>query len=142
MEVLSILFGLIFWPTAIIGWIVFCRLSGIQKSTRNAVLCILVFLPLLAAYTMGRYMFLDEPLCFAAREGNIAKVRSLLAKGASANAEFEGISAIESAAGGGHLEIVRLLVSRGAKERNAVEVAKAEGHEAIVRFLKEARASR
>ncbi len=67
----------------------------------------------------GRYLYqiywLDERLFIAAAHGDLAKVKALLAAGASPDATWEdGTSAIETARTRGHEEIVRLLTNAGA----------------------------
>ena len=146
MEVLGILFGIIFWPAAIIGWLLLCHVTHVKRQIRNTILAILVLLPLLAAYSMGRYLFLDEPLCIAAGNGNVAKVRALLRWGASPNAEFEGTCALRSAVENGHAEVVKLLLARGARpegrgvwqDRSLLELARATGRKDIERLLTDA----
>jgi len=60
--------------------------------------------------------FLDEPLAGAAWSGDVAKVRSLLSRGADPEAEFEGRTALELATESGHTEIVAILRNAGAKK--------------------------
>lgn len=58
---------------------------------------------------------MSEPLMQAAAEGDVARVRSLLAAGADANArDEEGATALMRAAHAGHLDAVRALVDAGA----------------------------
>ena len=58
---------------------------------------------------------LDEQLIGAAKSGDLAAVKTLLAKGADVNAkDGDGLTALIAAAGEGQLEVVRLLLNKGA----------------------------
>jgi ankyrin repeat protein len=59
----------------------------------------------------------EAPLLEAVRNGNLAEVRTLLARGADPNARelLSGYTALHFAAVGGHLDVVRLLVESGAR---------------------------
>jgi ankyrin repeat protein len=59
----------------------------------------------------------ESPLLEAARKGDVAEVRGLLARGADPNARelLSGYTALHFAAVGGHLDVVRLLVESGAR---------------------------
>ena len=87
----------------------------------------------------------DEELCFAVARGDIVKVQELLDRGISANAKdhlFE-TSALEYAAGGGYVDIARLLLAHGA-DPNAFNVltplmsASSKGYLDMVGILLEA----
>ncbi|HLK60288.1 MAG TPA: ankyrin repeat domain-containing protein [Chthonomonadaceae bacterium] len=150
MEVLVILFGILFWPVAIIAWFLYIRKQKPPKLFRYAGTLFIVTMPLLAAISMGKYMLLDEPLVIAAKEGDVVKVRSLLAMGADPDASFKGNPALEQAAAEGHQEIVHLLLSHGAwpdtrndwSKQTALESAKKNGHAEVVNMLKQAQAPR
>ena len=100
--------------------------------------------------TLAKYMFLDEPLVFAVREGDIKQVRSLLSRGASADADFKGCPALEAAAESGNVQIVQLLLSHGAHvdveneetHSTPLQSAKKNGHKAVVILLQKAGATR
>jgi ankyrin repeat protein len=147
METFGILFGMIFWPTAIIAWVHFCRARKVTKARRIIGTSLVVGLPLLAAVSMGKYLLLDEPLFFAVQAGDVHQVKSLLAKGADANVDFKGASPLEQAARSGNKEIVRLLLAHGARPdvRNhwnghtALQSAQENGHADIVALLQKAK---
>ncbi len=70
----------------------------------------------LACWAEYHYLFLDEPLYFAAREGNAGEVKRLLSKGASPEATFKGPeTAMQAAQAGGFTDIVEMLKKAGAK---------------------------
>ncbi len=104
---------------------------------------LLLFLVLLGGWLYQIY-FLNERLAIAAGEGDLAKVQLLLARGASPNSEGpDGVStALIEAAWGGHTAIVELLLAKGAdvnrrdsEGKRALDRAREEGHEEIVRML-------
>ena len=65
---------------------------------------------------------MSESLPQAAAEGDVARVRSLLASGADANArDAEGATALMRAAHAGHLDVVRALADAGADVNAADE---------------------
>ena len=66
MENLSILFGIVFWPTVLVLWILLCRWRKLGKRVRVAGIVVLVGLPLLCALSLARWIFLSEPLSGAA----------------------------------------------------------------------------
>lgn len=91
-----------------------------------------------------RVYFLDEPLAIAAAEGNITLVRSLLAHGGSPNAEgVDGNStALVDASAGGYLQIVQLLIDRGAdvnransRGQTALQAAREAKHNSVIQLL-------
>jgi hypothetical protein len=149
MEVLGMLLGFIFWPAAIIAWIVYLRRKKPPRLLRVIGTLFLVGIPLLAALSMSMYMFLDEPLVFAVREGNAREVKSLLERGASPNAFFEGEPALEQAAAEGQEDIVRLLLAHGARtdtrndwnKQTALQSAQKNGYPEIVKMLRQAGAT-
>ncbi len=150
METFGILFGVVFWPTALVAWIIICRKRNVRRRVRYVVFGILIGLPLFCAYSLGRWMLVDEPLAIAAMDGNVAEVRRLLRLGGDPNVEFEGNPALEQAAGGGHTEVVRLLLARGARVdvRNGwdgntpLRSARANNHRDIVELLRKAGAKK
>jgi ankyrin repeat protein len=149
MEILAILFGIIFWAAAIVVWFFYLRKRKPTKMICYVGTLLVVGTPLLGAVSMGKYMFLDEPLVFAARDGDLVKVTSLLAHGADPNASFEGNPALEQAAAAGQPEIVRLLLSHGARtdtqnewsKQTALKSAQTNGHAEVVKILKQAGAT-
>jgi uncharacterized protein len=85
----------------------------------------------------------------AARKGDVAAVRSLLASGADANAaQGDGLSALHLAGRQGHVEITKLLISSGADVEartriggyTPLHVAGGGGHAEVVRALLDANA--
>ena len=142
MEVLSILLGVIFWPTAILLWFRYIRNRKPVRRIRVIGTLLVVGTPILAAISLGKYMFLDEPLVFAVRDENVNKVKSLLSYGADPNASFKGEAALEQAASEGQTEIVRLLLSHGARTNtDAIKTAKKYGYTEIVQILQQAEAN-
>ena len=79
-------------------------------------------------------------------EGNLARVRSLLAKGTNVNVKVtDGITALMAGSVNGRLEIVGELLSEGAdvnikdiEEGTALTLASLNGHKEIVQILKNA----
>jgi ankyrin repeat protein len=101
---------------------------------------------LLAVVSLGKYMFLDEPLVFAVQEGNIHEIRSLLERGASPNAEVKGTPALEQAAATGNERVVQILLHYGARtdvknESNghtALQSAQEYGYTTVAEILRTA----
>ena len=87
-------------------------------------------------------MDVHDRLCTAAASGDTEEVRQLLSRGVSVNVlDKEGFNALYYACGGGHLEIVKLLIHHGAdlidedgRDKPLVVAAKA-GHLSIVKQL-------
>ena len=86
----------------------------------------------------------NELLFEAARAGDVGRIETALAQGGSVNATTRyGVTPLIAAASNGHLEAVRLLVSRGANVNaqdnfyrfRAAEAAALDGHIAIATFL-------
>lgn len=93
---------------------------------------------------MYHVYFLNENLDIAAGNGDLRAVRSLLNRGGSANAEgVDGIgTALIDASAAGHIQIVQLLIERGADVNlanshgeTALHAAKTAGHNDIARIL-------
>ena len=89
---------------------------------------------------------LAEELWAAARAGDVARVTAALDKGADVNAKTRyGATALTYAADKGHLEIVKLLIARGADvnaqdsfyQMRAVDMAMTNNHPAVVTLLLE-----
>ncbi len=112
---------------------------------------------LLALPMMGEslYVFLDEPMIDAAREGNVAQVRTLLFGGADVDAPHDdGVgTALIAASIENHPEIVKALIQHGANVNQAAEASlpnqagheqmltpldAASGHPEIIALLKRA----
>lgn len=147
METLSILLGMVFWPTVLVLWVVVGRRLGFRRRVYRTGVVVLVVLPTLCALSLGHYMFLDEPLLSAAMEGDVSRVRCLLRLTANPNAEFEsGFTPLREAAAAGHTEVVRLLLAHGARVDvenhwtggTPLRAALANGHADIVKLLEKA----
>jgi hypothetical protein len=90
-------------------------------------------------------MSLDEELLDAARNGDTARVRELLRKGANANAKDRGgWTPLHWAAFWGHVDVAKLLLEHGADvnardedSRTPLHVAAAGGHAEVARLLLE-----
>ncbi|MCC6059460.1 MAG: ankyrin repeat domain-containing protein [Thermofilum sp.] len=90
-------------------------------------------------------MSLYEELLDAVREGDAARVRELLRKGANANAkDRRGWTPLHWAAAGGHAEVARLLLERGADvnardddDWTPLHIAAAKGRVEVARLLLE-----
>ncbi|MGH6770938.1 MAG: ankyrin repeat domain-containing protein [Xanthobacteraceae bacterium] len=84
----------------------------------------------------------DESVLIAARRGDLAQVRALLAAGADPNIDRKTHSPLMFAAGNGHVEMTRLLIVRGARIEHrdhngdrALLWAARRGHAETVRLL-------
>ena len=86
---------------------------------------------LLPIMSQSQYMFLDEPLVDAARNGDYAQVKALLLLGANINCEADDGrgTALLAAIQGEHRDIVRLLVDRGANVNQAADASFTHGNE-------------
>lgn len=82
-------------------------------------------------------------LVYWASLGNTARVRQLLADGIDPNqSDEEGYSALQAAAENDHLDVVKLLVSKGADisfkgQYTALELAEIAQNTQIVQYLKD-----
>jgi len=91
-------------------------------------------------------LYLPE-LVFAASLGDIEQVEQLLSQGIDANQMDEkGYSALHAAAENDHLEVVKLLVSKGAdvdhrSTYTALELAEMAGNKDVVEYLKSLKGS-
>jgi len=80
-------------------------------------LCGLLSIFLVFGLALPVYAGTGQDLIAAAKNGNIAKVKALLAKGADVNVKNNnGNTALDAAKASGHTEIVQLLIKAGAKE--------------------------
>ena len=78
---------------------------------------LLLALVLVAGAVIGRWLHqkhLDDQMTAAMRQLDAAAVRSLLARGASANVTVDGETALMRAARGGGVEVARALIEGGA----------------------------
>jgi hypothetical protein len=149
MEVFSVLIGSVFWPTVIIAWVRFSRKRRLRNIIRYAVTMLIVSMPLLGAFALSQYMFLDEPLVTAVIDGDVGKVRVLLKCGADPNIDVRGNFALEQAAAEGNVEMVRLLLAHGAQTnvrnewngRTALQAAEMNGYPEVAKLLKQAGAT-
>ena len=112
---------------------------------RIALLCALLLLPS-AALAQDPKQALNEQLYEAVRKGDLAAVKSLLDKGADANAKFRyGATVLFKAAERGHAEIAKLLIERGVDvnvrdtfyQATAMYWALDKGHVGVVRAILE-----
>jgi ankyrin repeat protein len=93
----------------------------------------------------ARPKYSDAAVTQAAMEGKMSVIKQAIADGNALSAvNFEGFSALHTAAFGGHLEIVKLLLENGAaadqrsegnKSMTALHTAAYNGHTEVVRFL-------
>ena len=77
----------------------------------------------------------DRLLCYAASRGDVHCARALLEMGAGPDVQLGGVTPLMLAAAGGHADVVRCLIERGAdpSHRNrsnetALDLAVASGH--------------
>eukprot|EP00873_Tetraselmis_striata_P007210 jgi/Tetstr1/427474/TSEL_001772.t1 len=86
----------------------------------------------------------NELLLVACSQGLLADAEQLIAMGASPSAakDKQGAAALHFAAGGGHLPLCRLLISKGAEVecedgtgRTPLHIAASGGHAEVVRYL-------
>ena len=93
---------------------IFTRITVVRRTSLLFMGGVSLLLALLGWFIYQVY-FLDEALAIAAMEGDTAQVKSLLARGASPNAEFNGHGALTSAIEHKDKEIIRLLKQAGAR---------------------------
>jgi len=84
---------------------------------------------------------IDNDLIDAAYLGNVSHAKKAIDAGADPNSMYGTPLYLASAYG--HIEIVRLLLSRGATQEllnySAIDIAERNGHREIVKILKEAK---
>lgn len=99
---------------------------------------------LLLGFTLYKVHLLDEPVASAAASGDLAEVQRLLDRGASVDAyciDYQ-FPALVGAAARGHVEVVELLLRRGANPslrnsdgRSALRLARENGHKEVLELL-------
>ena len=100
---------------AFLLWRLWCGGSDVGRGVALGCGAVLGALVVLAIYSTGRYIVLDEGIVMAACEGDAADVRWRLSLGASANAKTDNsLGALECAATNGHVEAVKVLLEHGA----------------------------
>jgi ankyrin repeat protein len=111
----------------------------IRKTMLISVVCMVLFFPL-----TSHSEDMNDQMIKAAHRGDIATVKSLLAKGANLNATMaeSGWTALMLASGEGHSEVVTFLLTKGAKvntrdstENTALIRAAVNGKTEIVELL-------
>ncbi len=131
---------LIYVPYALYSVLKRKRSFKLHLSAAAALFALLLLLGGWLFYIYG----LNEPLASAAAEGDLSRVRFLLSVGASPNAVgIDNVyTALTGAAEGGHTEIVKLLLQKGAEPfrpdgegETALDRAKERGHTDIVNLL-------
>jgi ankyrin repeat protein len=112
----------------------------------NKILCIgilaMLFLGIVAP-TVQAISDLNQQLIEAAKEGDLERVKALIAAGANVNAKKNyGETALMYTAMLGHTEITQLLIKKGADVNaktkdgeTALSLAKEQGHDEIVKLL-------
>lgn len=153
MEMIGLMLFLLFWPTSLIVWLVAGYFASRQfgrpaRIVRNIGVVIWLTLVMLICYSASRVWLLNQPLADAAYGGDVAEVRTLLARGANPDTRMmmgEGPPAIIAATNGHHTEIVRVLVEYGADinakdfdGHTALQIAEDEGSTDIVKVLEKA----
>ncbi len=79
---------------------------------------VVAVLALLFASLPGSAADLDAVLFKAAEEGDISRARQMIAAGANVNvANEKGVTALSLAVAGGHAELARMLLEKGASEK-------------------------
>ena len=140
------LFGVLFWGPVIIIWINRCHAGKVGNKARVIGSIGIFGLPMLAAISMANWMFIQEPLLSSAAEGDVTKVKFLLAMGANPNVESDGFTPLLYAAGNGKESVVRLLLASGAdpnekslnNHKTAIDLAREGQHIGIVHLLQKA----
>ncbi len=101
-----------------------------MKASR--LICLVLAIMLLVVGCGKKEPATPEALCEAAEAGDIKRLRSLLSRGVDVNSRVEGArTPLQQAAGGGHKDIVELLIAEGA-EIDAVDLS---GVNALLRAL-------
>ncbi|HVK04412.1 MAG TPA: ankyrin repeat domain-containing protein [Armatimonadaceae bacterium] len=144
MEIFGALIGLVFWSVVLVLWRARCRRTGADRLERNAGTALILVFPALGALSLASWIFVQEPLLEAARLGDVPRVRTLLARGASANVESNGgNTALGEAVRNGHVAVVRLLLERGADPNHPtgfppqtpLALARNQGHRDVATLL-------
>jgi len=102
-------------------------------------LCGLLSMLLLFGWVLSVYAGNGQDLINAAENGDVAKVKVLLAKGADVNAKANnGATALIMASQNGHLEVVKALLAKGADVNakangwTALRIASHQGHSDMI----------
>lgn len=109
-------FGLVFWPVVITLWFTKFR-KKMPRAARDAGSVLVLGLPAVAALSMSYWMFVQEPLLSASADGNVPRMKQLIAFGANPSEESDGGTPLFFAAGNGHIEAVRVLLAAGANAK-------------------------
>src|SRR5436190_8059926 len=94
-----------------------------MRSKHLIPLLAIVLLSALVGNAQDAKQQLNDQFWEAVRKGDITQVTALLDKGADVNAKFRyGATALFKAAERGHLEVVKLLLARGAEDRKSTRL--------------------
>jgi ankyrin repeat protein len=123
--------------------------QAVESRTRRPIWMILVLLFSLLLPLNVYSEDVNEDMIKAAYMGNTATVKSCIEKGANVNAKMgdSGLTALMLAAGGGHTEMVEVLLANGAQVNvksdlgdTALSRTTDNGHNETIRILKDAEA--
>jgi len=114
METFAICFGIVVAPLMIGGWILLCKFANLKKPARYIGLAVICLPFGLAAISMGKFMFVDEPLLSAACDGHLARVRQLVSMGANVNIEGDAFTPLGCSLFNGEEEVALYLINHGA----------------------------
>lgn len=151
MEMIGLMLFVLFWPGVLILWLVAGHSAARKfgrpaRIVRNFGVAVWLALVLMLSFFAYQGLFLNYPLEAAVQDGNVARVKVLLDRGACPNLDDEGVVPLIEASEAGNVAIVRLLLEHGARPNvrrlcggpTALAVAERNGHTDVVKLLKQA----
>jgi ankyrin repeat protein len=145
VEFIATCFGACAWLGLIVGVLCYFSARKVGWPIRIGVVFLLVAVVSFPAYSMLRFLILDEPLQAAARRGDLSEVRAGLARGADPNAPGEFGPPLQAAIrGDAPLEVVENLLRAGAdpnyidfaEEGSPLRIAIHRGNKGLAELLR------